>query len=659
MKTLLKRAGLTAVGFMIVLVVMQIAFGNSSAPPAGKTGSPGENRCTQCHSGTAGTGSVSMVFGNNETQYVPGQLYTITTNVTDATKLRFGFQMTALAGGVGPTVGVFAVTNTTNTSSQTATISGSLRKYMGHKAANSNQDWSFHWTAPATDVGPITFFLVGLAANNNNSDNGDKVYFTTFTITATPPPPPVAAASAIDTSICVNGTVSFSDQSTNSPSSHEWSFPGGSPATSTAANPVVSYVTPGSYDVTLISGNVSGSDTITLVNYIQVYALPTTSAVAQDAACFGESSGNIDLTPAGAGGFSFLWSNGATVEDPNNLAAGIYNVTVTDQNGCVNTDSFTVGQPTAVQLTLSSQPSPCGLSTGSATVAATGGNAPYTYLWTNGNTTAASTGLAAGSYDVSVTDANGCVSIGSVGVSNIGAPSGAVVSVNPTCNGDNDGTIDLTITGGQAPFTYLWSNGATTQDVTGLAAGSYDVTVTSSNGCVLSQVVVITEPAPLATTVGHTPEISGNDGTATVNVTGGNGNYSYLWSNGGTTQTISGLNAGSYTVTISDSLGCHTTATVDVELVISVAGTMHQDLFKVGPNPFHEYFTLTPNVSITGSFAVHLLDIEGRIVFGTSVQGKGIAPIRITPGPMTPGVYMLMIQTAKGKMHRKVIHTEF
>lgn len=166
MKTLLKRMGLTAFAFMIVLVVMQIAFGNASAPPAGKTGSPGENRCTQCHSGTAGTGSVSMVFGNNETQYVPGQVYTITTNVTDATKSRFGFQMTALAGGAGPTVGVFAVTNTGNTSAQTATISGSLRKYMGHKSANSNQNWSFQWTAPATDVGPITFFLVADSLNS-------------------------------------------------------------------------------------------------------------------------------------------------------------------------------------------------------------------------------------------------------------------------------------------------------------------------------------------------------------------------------------------------------------------------------------------------------------------------------------------------------------
>ncbi|HEX2900265.1 MAG TPA: Reeler domain-containing protein, partial [Bacteroidia bacterium] len=159
-----KKAGWMGAFFLLLVVGMEI-IGNSNTPPASKTGAPNENKCIQCHGGTAGTGSISMVFGNNETQYVPGQQYTVQVTNLDPTKIQFGFQVTALAGGVGATVGTFGLTNTANTSTQTATVTGFLRKYVSHRAANSNQNWSFTWTAPATDIGPITFFLLGVAAN--------------------------------------------------------------------------------------------------------------------------------------------------------------------------------------------------------------------------------------------------------------------------------------------------------------------------------------------------------------------------------------------------------------------------------------------------------------------------------------------------------------
>ena len=656
--TLLKRAGLMALGFLSILVVSQIVFGNAAAPPASKSGAPGENKCLQCHTGTAGTGSLSMVFGNNETQYVPGQVYTISVNVTDATKLRFGFQITALAGGVGASVGTFALTNTTTTSSQTATVSGNLRNYVNHRLANATQNWSFNWTAPATDIGPITFFLVGLAANNSNSSADDKVYSLTSTITAVPPPPPVAAVSATDTSVCVGTAVTFADQSTNSPSMHHWSFPGGTPSMSTAANPSVVYTTSGFYSVTLITGNVTGADTITLASYIHVYDLPVIAAMPTATSCFGGDNGRINLTATGAGGFTYAWSNGTTAEDPTNLVAGSYTVTVTDQNGCSNTANFTVAEPTEVTVLLSSQPANCGLSNGTATATPSGGIGPYTYLWSTGGNNATASNLAAGSYNVTVHDVNGCEQIGTVGVSNTGAPSGASVALQPTCNGDIDGSIDLIVSGGMAPFTYQWSNGASTQDLSGLAAGTYTVTVTSADGCILTEVVTLTEPDLLTTTVGSTPDMSGGDGTATVTPAGGNGGYTYLWSNGQTGATATNLAAGSYAVTVTDGLGCNTSTTVNVSLVISVAGQLTRDLFTVGPNPFDDFMTLTPNVTIYGRFTVHLVDIEGRIVFGTALDAKGAAPVRITPGPLPNGVYLLMIHTAKGDLHKKVIHHE-
>ena len=144
-----------------------IVFGHAGQPQASKTGAPGENNCTQCHSGTvnSGSGDATLVLGASQTTYTPGTTYPVTVTVTDATMLRFGFQVTALVGGAGATVGTFAVTNTINTATQSGTVSGSSRTYISHKTANSNATWTFNWTAPATNVGTITFYLAGNATN--------------------------------------------------------------------------------------------------------------------------------------------------------------------------------------------------------------------------------------------------------------------------------------------------------------------------------------------------------------------------------------------------------------------------------------------------------------------------------------------------------------
>ncbi|MFN8394425.1 MAG: choice-of-anchor V domain-containing protein [Bacteroidia bacterium] len=656
MKSLAKKIGGPAVAFLLLVACIQMVIGNASQPPVSKTGAPNENKCNQCHQGTAGTGSVSMIFGNNETQYIPGQVYTISVNVTDATKTRFGFQVTALAGGVGASVGTFAVTNSTNTVLRTGTVTGFSRKYMCHKTANGTQNWTFNWTAPPTDIGPITFFLVGVGANNNNNDTGDKVYSTTFNITATPPPPPIAAFSANDTNICVGTAVSFNDQSANSPSSYSWVFPGGTPSNSTAANPVVIYSAAGSYDVSLIVTNVSGSDTIVMPNHIVVNDLPVLSALPNSTSCSDGNDGSINLSVTGAAPQTFAWSNGSTAEDPSGLVAGDYTVTVTDANGCTSTGTYTINQPTAISLAFNSQPANCGQSNGNVTVTPSGGVGGYTYLWSSGATTATASGLAAGSYDVTVTDANGCQMIGTAALSNSNAPTGTTLSTAPTCNGDSDGSVDLTVSGGLAPLSFQWSNGSTTEDISGLGAGTYSVTVTSADGCILTQVVTLNEPALLSTTVGSTPEMLGLDGTATVTPAGGNGGYAYLWSNGQTTQTATGLAAGTYTVTVTDSLGCNTTASVNVSLVISVASNIHRDPFTVGPNPFEDYILLTPTVTTYGRFVVHLIDVQGRIVYAAQVDAKGSAPVRIETGSIPGGIYFLKLHTAKGDMTKKLFH---
>ncbi|MFN5418976.1 MAG: SprB repeat-containing protein, partial [Sphingomonadales bacterium] len=187
-----------------------------------------------------------------------------------------------------------------------------------------------------------------------------------------------------------------------------------------------------------------------------------------------------------------------------------------------------------------------GLSNGAGTVTATGGQTPYTYLWSTGATSNTLSGRAAGTYTVTVTDLNGCASTATLTISE---PAALVASIltqtNVTCNGLSNGSGTVTETGGTAPYTYLWSTGATTSTLSGRAAGTYTVTVTDFNGCASTTTLTITQPDALGSTMTQT-NVScngGNDGAATISVTGGTTPYTYLWSTGDMTAGVTTLTA--------------------------------------------------------------------------------------------------------------------
>src|SRR5262249_5027597 len=159
-------------------------------------------------------------------------------------------------------------------------------------------------------------------------------------------------------------------------------------------------------------------------------------------------------------------------------------VTVTDVNNCTSILNVSITQPAVLatsetHVNLAS----CGATNGSIDLSVTGGTAPYTYAWTNGASTQDLTGLAAGTYTCTVTDAHGCTTQQPVTITAPGAPGLSETHANVSCHGGANGTVDLSVTGGTAPFTYAWSNGATTQDLSGLAAGTYNVTVTDAANC--------------------------------------------------------------------------------------------------------------------------------------------------------------------------------
>lgn len=289
-------------------------------------------------------------------------------------------------------------------------------------------------------------------------------------------------------------------------------------------------------------------------------AVVNSTAIVTSVSCYGGADGTATAIPSGPAPYTYYWSNGDTTATADSLNAQQYYVFVTDGSGCSSgIINVTITQPTAIIADSSATSAACTIPNGTATVSPSGGTPSYTYLWSpGGQNTPTATGLAAGTYTVAITDANGCVRNASINVPV--ATDGTAVAItasSPICYESpcND-SASAAASGGVAPYTYSWSNAATTPQINGLCAGSYSVTVTSANGCTATDSVTISSPPELTLTESNTANTCLGNGTATVIAAGGVPPYTYQWSNGQTNATASSLNAGTYSVTVTDSKGC-------------------------------------------------------------------------------------------------------
>lgn len=281
-----------------------------------------------------------------------------------------------------------------------------------------------------------------------------------------------------------------------------------------------------------------------------------------DILCNGGNNGSIDLSAiGGTPPYTYYWSNGATSQDISNLTAGTYTASVIDANGCLETISQTLLEPLAIDITNNiTQVSCFGGGDGSIDITVSGGTQPYSYIWTTGDTSQDINTLTTGNYSVTVTDANNCQSVAAFNVPQPAAPLTATISgVDILCFGDSTGSVNLEPTGGTFPYVYNWSNGATTQDLSNVPAGNYQVTITDFFGCTYLSQITLTEPQASLNVVPEITDVRCNgedNGSIVTSVSGGTQPYNYLWSNSSTASYINALVEGNYNVTVTDSHGC-------------------------------------------------------------------------------------------------------
>ncbi|MEK7412280.1 MAG: SprB repeat-containing protein, partial [Planctomycetota bacterium] len=403
---------------------------------------------------------------------------------------------------------------------------------------------------------------------------------------------PTAAATVSEMLGCANATVTVSGQGSSADCvTYLWTTTDGHIVSGdTSLNAIVDQA--GTYTLTVPSTFSGNTATATVI----VELAPEVSVVfvsKEDVDCFGNATGSITVSETGGTApFTYLWSNGATTATITGLVAGAYSVTVTDDNGCTSELIVMIIQPPLLvaNVTVTHESSP-GANDGSAISMPTGGNPPYEWLWSNGSTANGIMNLAPGVYSLTLTDEAGCDDVVTVVINPADCATStlavSVTSTNESAPGANDGTATATPSGGVAPFTYDWSNGATTAAITNLAPGTYTVVVTDAEGCGVVGTATIEAfevdcDGTLTVSIASTNESSAgaNDGTATATPSGGTAPYSYAWSNGATTASITNLSPGTYTVTVTDAEGCTVvgTATIlefgcDGSLAVSITST--------------------------------------------------------------------------------------
>lgn len=379
--------------------------------------------------------------------------------------------------------------------------------------------------------------------------------------------------------------------------------------------------------------------------------------------CAGGADGAIFVSLyGGTAPYTTVWtdSRGDTVSLLPQLiqaADTTYTLWVTDANGCSvqMTDSslYTLGIPIElIDSLILLQPPACRFEpTGSISVQLSGGQPPYSYLWSNGQTNSNLINIPAGSYQLTVTDQAGCMRV--FPAMELTQPL-TLLSIlsqqeNISCHGFADGQIDVAATGGLPPYQFSWlRNGQLMPTESGttlspLAAGNYAVVVVDTNGCMRTRAFNITEPAPLEVSILQLPNITDS---LYANASGGTPPYTFLWSTGAGTDRIGDLEAGDYSLTVTDANDC--AAQTDILVSVAPLPKIDYQSIRIFPNPNQGGFWLNigNGSHLTGLFELEIYAMSGQRVFQQILTQLGGQPMYIDTGILHAGMYQLTITSA-------------
>ena len=505
-------------------------------------------------------------------------------------------------------------------SNGTATVTASGGTAAYHYVWNNGQT-----AATATNLAPGTYTVTITDANSCS---------TTATKTLTQPTA-LSASTTTTNATCgqPNGSIVATVSGGTTGYSYHWS---NGATTATASNlagaSYVLTVTDANSCSTTVSATITSSGTLSLV----------TSAT--NATCYGNTNGSATATVTGStGNVTYTWSNGATTSSIQNVPAATYVVTITDGSGCSATSSKAVTQPSAITVSVNAVAAGCGnAANGSASISVTGGNSGYHYSWSNGNSTSSLTGLTAGSYHLTVTDANNCSTTAVAVIATANAPVVSLSATNATCYGDNNGSALANISSGTAPYSYVWNNGATTSSLSNLAAGTYNLTVTDANHCTSSTNVTVSQPSEIqiTTNVANATGTLSNGSASVTNLANGTAPYTYIWSTGATTQIINNLSAGYYTVTVTDYHGCVQTATVLVNVTTGIGNIANAINFSIYPNPARTQVLVSLD-AFNGTTTLSLKNILGQTMISQTVTAQ---QTELDLSSLANGVYLIEVR---------------
>lgn len=433
------------------------------------------------------------------------------------------------------------------------------------------------WSGPngfASNVQDIT----GLSAGDYTiivTDNASCEESESFTITESPE---LVLDQTITEVSCYNGAdgaISITVSGGTPTFSFEWSGPNGF----NAITEDIAGLEFGDYSLTITDSNNCETDYIFPLSNPDPFDV---QSVVTAVSCFGNDNGTIDLSVSGGSpNYTYGWTGpngfGSTLEDINSLEPGNYSVTITDANGCEESQDFIIAEPTEILANPVITNISCGgLTDGAIDLNASGGTPGYSYDWSGpdgfSSVNEEITGLDNGSYNLTITDSNSCTEDFTFDITEDPPLELNAIITDVDCNGANNGEIDLSITGGIPNYDIAWLGDAgftaSTEDISNLAPGDYSVTVTDANSCIISQTFSISEPVEIEIIVDLTPITCPGEADATIDITinGGNFPYDFDWSGPGgftvNTEDIGPIGPGTYTLELSDNLGCIQTAEV-------------------------------------------------------------------------------------------------